>query len=51
MNRGSLLEDLAEPGTGEDPDLGDTVPLTDSAAGDTAGAEAADSTPPPGGDR
>ena len=51
MNRGSLLEDLAEPVTGEDPDLGDTVPLTDSAAGDTAGAEAADSISPPGADR
>jgi len=51
MNRGSLLEEMADPGAGlqEDPDLSDTVPVTDSAAADGTQVERADSLPVPEG--
>ena len=53
MNRGSLLEDLAEPGdsSAQDPDLGDTVPVIDSTAIDATRVEGADSLPAPEGER
>ena len=53
MNRGSLLEEMADPGVvnPEDPDLPDTVQAIDSTATDATRVEAADSLPIPEGER
>jgi hypothetical protein len=53
MNRGSLLEDLADPGVErqEDPDLGDSVQAFDSTVSDGMQLEGADSLPLPEEDR